>query len=139
LWIFFHESIYRPSGTSKAILTAFAPALAEAFITGEHLNDIAESSGITKGTARYQLKAIFSKTNTHTGLHSQEPRTRKALAEGGAIDREVAASTRPRCNGRPPGLGWYDWPRAGGRRRAPMPMSVYRLIASAFPTFVEVE
>ncbi len=26
----------------------------------------------------------------------------------------------PRCDGRPPGLGWYDWPRAGGRWRAPM-------------------
>jgi len=46
-------------------LTPAEARLAQALVAGEHLNDIAEHLGITKETARSQLKAVFAKTDTH--------------------------------------------------------------------------
>lgn len=46
-------------------LTPAEARLTVALVAGERLNDIAERFGVTKGTARGQLKSVFAKTGAH--------------------------------------------------------------------------
>ncbi len=63
-----HESTIDLSRLDIAVLFGLTPAesrLATALYGGASLNEYAEQQGISSGTARIQLKSIFSKTNTN--------------------------------------------------------------------------
>lgn len=60
-----------PASLAERLVSAFGltPAearLAEGLVQGTRLKDLAEVFGISKNTARFQLKAIFLKTDTHS-------------------------------------------------------------------------